>query len=523
VDANYTITYAVGGVDVDRADTSTTAADKSATFGDLSVTLMANVTANSPSTATVNEGTITFVVKLGSTTLATLSLVNVSGDAASASLTLGPSFVVGSYNIYATYNPASVAPNFNGSTVAAPATLNIGKKQTTLTVAQPANTQYSDPITLMATVSPVTLNGQSITGSVEFFINGTSVGSAPINGNGIATLTNVPNFRAPGNYNVTATFTSTNLNFTDSSGGPATLTITQEDARVTYTGALFASTASITSSTATVTLAVTIQDITAVTGDPAYDAFFGDIRFASVTFVDRDAGNAVLCTASVGLVNSSDTKTGTATCNWTANIGNSDSVSFTVGIIVNNYYTRYASVDDTVVTVSKPLTSNFITGGGYLVLTNSAGLKAGTTGTKNNFGFSVKYNKTGTNLQGKINTIIRRLEADGIVHVYQIKGNAMTSLSVKPSPCLKATATSKCTAVFNGKASIQDITNPLAPVSVDGNATLQVTMTDKGEPGSADSIAITVWNKSGGLWFSSNWDGTKTTEKFLGGGNLVIH
>jgi len=47
-------------------------------------------------------------------------------------------------------------------------------------------------------------------------------------------------------------------------------------------------------------------------------------------------------------------------------------------------------------------------------------------------------------------------------------------------------------------------------------------MTDKGEPGSGDSIAVTVWNKSGGLWFSSNWDGTKTVEQTLGGGNVQV-
>lgn len=78
------------------------------------------------------------------------------------------------------------------------------------------------------------------------------------------------------------------------------------------------------------------------------------------------------------------------------------------------------------------------------------------------------------------------------------------------------------TATFNGKANIQDITNPVAPISVDGNATLQVQMTDKGEPGRDDTIAITVWNKSGGLLFSSNWSGTKTIEQLLGGGNLQM-
>jgi hypothetical protein len=150
------------------------------------------------------------------------------------------------------------------------------------------------------------------------------------------------------------------------------------------------------------------------------------------------------------------------------------------------------------------------------VLTSSSGIKAGDAGKKNNFGFNVKYNKQGTNLQGNMNTIIRRTESDGVLHVYQIKGNSMTSLNVK-------TSSVGGTATFNGKASIQDITNPTSPFSVDGNAALQVIMTDKGEPGSTDSIAITVGNKAGGLWFASNFNGVKTLEQTLGGGNLVVH
>ena len=71
----------------------------------------------------------------------------------------------------------------------------------------------------------------------------------------------------------------------------------------------------------------------------------------------------------VGLVNADDTKTGTAVCNWSVNIGSSDSLSFT---------TRNSSADNTVITVSKPL-DNFITGGGFLVMpsSSSAGQAAG--------------------------------------------------------------------------------------------------------------------------------------------------
>ncbi|MGH7863346.1 MAG: hypothetical protein ACREQB_00025, partial [Candidatus Binataceae bacterium] len=198
----------------------------------------------------------------------------------------------------------------------------------------------------------------------------------------------------------------------------------------------------------------------------------------------------------------------------------------TVGIIVNGYYTRNSAEENEIVTVSKPL-ANFITGGGYLVLSNSssAGQTAGAPGSKNNFGFNVKYNKNKTNLQGNINTIVRSNVPPPVstgcpqtagLHVYQVKGNAMTSLAVQPTVAGGAST-------FNGKANIQDITNPLSVCPVDGNAALQVTTTDMGEPGKNDMIGITVWNKNGGLWFASEWNGVKTIEKLLGGGNLVVH
>jgi len=211
-----------------------------------------------------------------------------------------------------------------------------------------------------------------------------------------------------------------------------------------------------------------------------------------------------------GLIAAGDTTTGTATCSWTANIGTQNSQSFTIGIVAGNYYTRNSPLDNTVVTVSRPL-SNFITGGGYLLMSSSAGLKPGDPGTRNNFGFNVKYNKGMTNLQGSINTILRN---GG--HAYQIKGNSMTSLAVQPLPAGGR-------ATFYGKASIQDVTVPASPVSIDGNATLQVTLTDIGEPGTGDTIGITLWTKTGDLWFTSNWSGTKTVEQTLAGGNLVVH
>ena len=510
-------TYTTGAITADCAVSATFALNMSttgvasslnpSTFG-TSVTFTATVAPVAPATGTP-DGTVTFTID-GTAVPGSVALV--SGHATYATSTLA----VGNHTVRADYSgSANFRPSYGSLTGGQQ--VNVYVTTTSVTVT-PSTQQYSDRATFVATVSPDLAGGYAPATSVDFYVGTQKMNSTPValvasGGQLTATLSNaqlietVAGQMAPGLKTVTAKFNGKNSNFTVND--PTTsLTITKEDAAATYTGALFASTGSATSSTATVTLAATIQDITAL--NPETDPDAGDIRKATVKFVNRDAGDAVLCTATVGLVSLSDTKTGTATCNWTASLGTALSMSPTVGIIVDGYYTRNSSDDDQIVTVSVA-TTGFITGGGYLVMSSSAGQYPGATGSKNNFGFNVKYNKQGTNLQGNINAIVRN---NG--HVYQIKGNSMTSLS--------STITSSTTgaATFNGKASIQDITNPLNIISIDGNATLQVTMTDNGEPGSSDTIAITVWNKSGGLWFSSKWSGTKTLEQVLGGGNLQV-
>jgi hypothetical protein len=156
------------------------------------------------------------------------------------------------------------------------------------------------------------------------------------------------------------------------------------------------------------------------------------------------------------------------------------------------------------------------TGGGYLILTTPGGLKAGDVGSKNNFGFNIKSDKNGP--KGDINIIVRRTEADGKLHVYQIDGIGMRSLSTKPFVSFNTPGT----ATFYGYATIADITNPQKEISVDAYASLQFIVTDRGEPGVNDSIAITLWDSSGGLWFASNWNGTRTVEQILSGGNIQV-
>jgi hypothetical protein len=170
--------------------------------------------------------------------------------------------------------------------------------------------------------------------------------------------------------------------------------------------------------------------------------------------------------------------------------------------------------------------NEFITGGGYVKPTQSAGKLSAESGRKANFGFNVKYTKSGTNLQGNINYIFRRLEDDGIIHVYQVKGNAMSTLTVN------ANANPR-TAVFNGKCNVADVTenpNPLVPLKDyltplggTGNSTMQVLVSDGGEPGtSVDQYGITVWNSRGELFHSSNWISTQTVKQLLSGGNIQV-
>jgi hypothetical protein len=313
--------------------------------------------------------------------------------------------------------------------------------------------------------------------------------------------------------------------------------VTREDARATYTGPSLAWTSSTSNSNASVNLSATIQDITAVgAGDSAYDPNGGNITTARVTFIDRTSGLAIQGCANLtpSLVSSPSTLTGTVGCTTTLSAGSSGASQYTIGIKVDGNYTRDTSADDTVVTVALPLATSFITGGGYLFNPiNAAGRYAPDAGLKTNFGFNVKYNKSGTNLQGNVNVIFRR---GG--RTYQIKSNQLTSLGVQyckststgqactatPSaPCATdATATCPIMATFQGKANLNDVTVSGAPVSLGGNLSLQMSLTDKGEPGSSDSMAISVYDGSA-LLFSSQWDGTKTVEKILNGGNIVAH
>jgi hypothetical protein len=123
----------------------------------------------------------------------------------------------------------------------------------------------------------------------------------------------------------------------------------------------------------------------------------------------------------------------------------------------------------------------------------------------------VKYNKSNKNLQGNLNIIYR-----AGTKVYQVKATSMSSLSINTTnPCSRR-------ATFTSKANLIDISNPALPISIYGGITLQVNMTDNGDPGTNDKIGITLLNGNN-LVYSSNWVNTQTIEQLLNSGNLEVH
>lgn len=305
---------------------------------------------------------------------------------------------------------------------------------------------------------------------------------------------------APGSYPVTVTVE-------DDSGGTGstsfTIVVTKENADTTYAGDNLAFTPA-GGAAANVLLRAVVID--------RNDGERGDIRNANVSFKE---GATTLCAPiAVALING-DTTIGTANCTTSLPVG-----SHSIDVLVDGYYTGSASA---LVEVAQP-DGSFITGGGHIQISSSAGTYAADDGSLMNFAFNVKYNgKNMKNLQGHANIMFRAGN-----RTYQIKSTALDSLGI----ALKGSGGNSCSgppsmqcfglADFRSKANLQDVTDPSNPISLGGNLTLQITLTDKGEPGAADAIGVTLWSGNK-LFFASDWTGSNTLEATLKGGNLVVH
>jgi hypothetical protein len=409
---------------------------------------------------------------------------------------------------------------------------------TTVNTPVPSVVQYSDLVTLSATVTVNNGYGATLAGTVQFKINGVNRGvPVPLPANGSSSqpvsltlvVTETPN-TPPNTYPITAVFTPSNSNYVGggSNDNPVkTLKVRPENANPdsftgAYTGQLSAWTPTSTSNTATMTLAATIKDDSV---DNAMDPYYGDITKAKITFALRNSTGVLTpitgaTNLPVGLVNAGVSGTGTASAIVQFSLSSSEVCgNYTVAVMVGgNYNMPTPTFQDTQLSVCRATPGSMVSNPAAQVnATGSAGFIAGSSVVQ----FDVKYNKSVTNPQGKVRaTITSNLNAatglvDGKTHTYVITTNSIASLSVNG---LKAN--------FAAKANVVElVTNPdntVTAVNLDGNCTLQLAVTDSNSTTTKDTLALTVNKSSGGLCFSSNWVTNKRVEKAITSGGIKI-
>jgi len=419
-------------------------------------------------------------------------------------------------------------------------TITVRKRGTTVTYTGPMSNnrigvQYSDIINLQAELTdneglatPNYISGRTIKFQL---LNGTTVlrsKTATTDANGIA----IDTFKVeqvPGSYIIKAIFAGDSY-FTACSDQD-NCEINQEDAIVEYNGSQYFTTASPTSYNGTVTFAAAVNDI-----DDGSDKR-GDIRKAKATFKDGGPSGTALGSANlpVGLITPGVLTNGLSATSQSFTLNTNDVNNggriFQVWVGASDHYTG-ADAGPTPVTLALP-GQDFVTGGGHLVLANSAGTYSGTVNSKMNFGFTMKWNKSGKNLQGQINIVFRKWQLYNGVwqwRVYQMKSNAINSMAVVEVGSNGQPASGTNPAVFrkaiiNTKANLKDVTDPLNNLDLGGNHSLVLDAWDHitANGGISDKIAVTLMAAStNDLLFSSSWVSNATQAQIITGGNINV-
>lgn len=166
----------------------------------------------------------------------------------------------------------------------------------------------------------------------------------------------------------------------------------------------------------------------------------------------------------------------------------------------------FAGLAEDVLTVYDP-SLGFTSGGGWFTWPGTA-TPDGYAGDRVTFGYTMKYNRKGTNVQGQF-LLVRHLP-DGTV--IRVRSNALDGLAVSPPDAEVPWAS------FSGKATFA------ADGVEQGNHTFSVYVEDHGQPGGgADRIWIEVRDATGTIIEQASLPWAPTDEAVtLGGGNIVV-
>ena len=428
--------------------------------------------------------------------------------------------------------------NLVNTTVTTDADITLASTNLTLTLSG-YQVRYMDNLTYSAVVKPLN-TATPLIGQVKFDVKSGSIILATYSANVVpipgsvdgsvqAMLINqLPSTVLPGSYTVTASFISSNLNYSGSTNTKNLIvdprTASPYTASGFYVGDGFAWTTDLNTSTATLTMVAAIKD----TNNPS-----GDVRGAKVSFyfVNGTTLTAIPNAQNlpVGLVDVTDGSVGTASAIAQLNIGALNSDSFQIAIKVTGAYTNnpWEATAQSILTVSKPITGGFITGGSNLSNTSaSSGYIKGAAGLNTDFQFDIQYTKSGTNPKGKVNILVRSwYDSNGILdsklHTYLIKTNSIASLAI---------ANPLATGNFSAKANMVEQLQDGTTVSVESGATFQMVVYQNA---CTQQIAITYYRKAGGIWFSNKWNtislkselqavNTGSQVYVAGGGNCTV-
>jgi hypothetical protein len=396
----------------------------------------------------------------------------------------------------------STATDAAGNTASCSFMVTVGSG--TVTVVSPAAGQYSDSVNLQATVTPiVSIPGSPLTGNVQFFVGATSVGSVSVPvGGGTASLPYTLT-QAAGAYNITAQFTSTNPNYLNSSGGPATLTVNKELTATAYTGDESILTAGPSITTATVRLGAHLTQ--QADGSP------GDITLAGVRFYLFKSTNlsstpdlVVPALASPALAPDANGDVLTI-----VNLA-ADTWMIKVKVDSANQFWKHSNVAIGVLNIAVPTNEQRSNGGGWVP-------DAASADGKGHFGFTVSLGSgKKVSLRGNSTFVFHGL--DGFD--YLVKGNSWQGgyLQFSAEPGVSPLVYTRSN--FKGKCNVQKIDPETGEVVQSwGNFTFEVFTKDGGllKPKQTDAYSITVWDNSNQIFHQV---GSQTSLVNLGGGNI---
>ena len=367
-------------------------------------------------------------------------------------------------------------------------TITVSKRPTTLVYSGDASEQYSDQVTLKATLMDAG-SGAPLSGKLVRFQIGSQGTTAYTDASGVAQATLILN-QPSGDYQVLATFEGNDSYFR--SDASADFDLNKENVGTEYTGDTFVYTAGPSISTASVVLAAYLTQ--------EADGYPGNIQLARVTF-ELFASNNLTSTPNRKVENVLVDAAGRAFTTVSLSV---DVWTVYVRIDTGNGYWAASPVGMGVITVDYGSTTRRVTGGGWIA-------DSGSANGKGNFGFTVNYQKNGS---PKGSSVYLYRGTDGFN--YLVKSNSWQGggLSFFKDPTV---------ASFSGKCVVQKI-DPATGQIVEawGNYRFIVDIVDGDllNPRAADRYAITILDSNSAVWRQI---GTRSSPIQLGGGNVAIH